>query len=82
MVAEEQAQVAAQLAELESRRNFLQQEISALGTARGVEGEIRKKFPVVKEGEKVVIIGEDATVAASTTATSTGWFDKLENLFK
>jgi cell division protein FtsB len=78
VVAEEQAQVAAQLAELQSRRDFLRQEIAALQTARGMEGEIRKKFPVVREGEKVIIIGDDAVATSgASVSTTTSWWRKI-----
>jgi cell division protein FtsB len=81
VVAEEQSQVVTQLAELQSRRDFLLQEIAALQTARGVEGEIRKKFPVVKEGEKVIIVSEEAITPATSTATTTGWWAQTKGLW-
>lgn len=78
VVETEEEQVAAELAALESRRDFLEREIAALQTARGIEGEIRKKFPVVKEGERVIIVGEEtAALAATTTATSSNWWQKI-----
>jgi cell division protein FtsB len=76
-VAREQAQVAAELKELELRRDFLEQEIAALQTPRGIEGEIREKFPVVKEGEKVIIVdgGDESTTTLATSSKS--WWGKI-----
>lgn len=83
VVAEEQAQVAAKLSELKERRDFLEQQIAALQTPRGIEGEIRKKFPVVREGEKVIIVGEEeSSNTASTTATSSHWWQSVKDLFE
>jgi len=45
-----------ELTELQDRERFLREEIARLSTERGVEEEIRKKFPVAKEGEEVAII--------------------------
>jgi cell division protein FtsB len=75
---EGRSQAAAQLAELEARRAFLAEEVKRLETERGVEGEIRKKFPVVRAGERVIIVlpNEEAT---TTATTSEGWLDRFEN---
>ena len=52
------------LDELEGREESLREEIERLSTERGIEEEVRSKFEVGKEGEKVIIIvdnpeGED-----------------------
>lgn len=75
--AEGRQQAAAQLAELEARRAFLAEEVKRLETERGIEGEIRKKFPVVRAGERVIIVlpNEEAT---TTATTSEGWLDRFE----
>jgi cell division protein FtsB len=49
----EQKQV---LDELKGRETALQEEIERLSTERGIEAEVRSKFEVGKEGEKVFII--------------------------
>lgn len=48
----------AHLEELEDRKEALEEEIARLGTARGVEEEIRQKFEVAKAGEAVIVIVE------------------------
>jgi cell division protein FtsB len=53
--------------ELESRETFLSSEIERLESPRGIEEELRNKYPVAKEGEEVVIIvesGEDKNAQA------------------
>ncbi len=47
-----------------ARLEMLQREVTRLGTKRGVEEELRRKFPVSLPGEEVVIIVDDQ---ASTT---------------
>lgn len=80
LVRAEERRVAAQLAELGARKIQLEKEIARLKTPRGVEGEIRKKFPVVKAGERVLIVVEDE--ATSTPAVvSASWWERLQNLF-
>jgi cell division protein FtsB len=60
------------------RKKELAQAVEYLKTDRGVEAEIRSKFRVVKEGEKVAVIVGDEKVEATTTATTTppGFFSK------
>ena len=47
-----------ELSELEARQAQLSHDITVLSTERGVEAEIRERFMVAKEGEKVIIISE------------------------
>ena len=49
------------------RAHELSQNVSLLGTDEGVEKEIRKKFGVVKEGERVVVIIEEKPVEQKDT---------------
>ncbi|MBI1975850.1 MAG: hypothetical protein HYS59_02545 [Candidatus Vogelbacteria bacterium] len=44
------------LRELEDRKVELENALLRLSTERGVEGELRSKFPVAKNGEDVVVI--------------------------
>lgn len=69
---EQEAQANAQeaqqtLAELKEREQFLRAELERLSTQRGVEQEIRKKFPLVKEGEEVAIVVDDPGTNAIAT---------------
>lgn len=70
-------QVAAEqeLAELQERKIFLENQIANLQTARGVEAEIRKNFSVAKDGEKVIVIIEP--IATTSTTTEKTWLEKL-----
>ncbi len=43
---------------LKTREDALQKEINHLNTKRGMEEEIRQKFEVAKNGEKVIVIVE------------------------
>lgn len=76
-----------ELEKLSIREKNLARALEYLKTDQGIENEIRSKFRVVKEGEKVaVIVGEDATNTKrqlSTVSTTTpslwyrilNWFD-------
>jgi cell division protein FtsB len=73
-VDQERQRVAAELAELLERERALKQEIAALETDRGIEAAIRQKFPVVRDGERViVVVEEEAAPQATTTPATTGW---------
>ncbi len=73
------------LSGLEVRKNALENEINRLNSERGVEEEIRKKYEVAKEGEKVIVIieppssdtnnkkSEDTSVFSSFLSTIIFW---------
>lgn len=44
------------LADLEERQSALKTTLSALGTERGIESEVRKRFPLAKSGEETIIL--------------------------
>ena len=46
---------------LAARGRELQEELAALGEARGLEEELRRKFRVAKEDEQLVVILDDET---------------------
>lgn len=59
-----------ELAELQKRAALLESKVDHLENDRGIEEELRSRFDVAKEGEKVVIIlddgrGTDTDVAAA-----------------
>ncbi len=67
------------LGELEFRRDTLTAQLARLETDRGLEEEIRKRFPLVRDGEEVIVLieGNDAPVPLEKTGTSNGlwgWF--------
>jgi cell division protein FtsB len=45
-----------ELERLEARETSLQTEISRLSSERGIEGELRDRFFIAKEGEKVAVV--------------------------
>ncbi len=57
--AERYAASATQARELEARATSLEAKIAYLESERGKEEEIRRRFDVVKEGERAVVIVED-----------------------
>lgn len=61
-----------ELEKLSLREKNLNSSLAYLKTEQGIENEIRSKFRVVKEGEKVaVIIDDEATTVPAQTATTT-----------
>src|SRR3989344_2544175 len=69
-----------ELTAVKERRDALSLRVGRLETPRGQEEEIRRNFPVVKVGEKVIIIvNETATSEASSTES---WWEKLLAPFK
>lgn len=69
------------LEELQERERFLRAELERLNTPRGVEEEIRQKFPVVKEGEEMAVIVDDPAKNPTTTETveESSFFVRLWN---
>ena len=70
-------------AELAEREAFLQREIERLSSDRGLEEELRNKYPVAKEGESVVIIvdpkeDEDGSIPAE----SKGFWSRILDFFR
>ncbi|HEY4517974.1 MAG TPA: septum formation initiator family protein [Candidatus Paceibacterota bacterium] len=75
------AQKQAILDELKSREASLTAELDRLKTVRGIEQELREKYEVAKEGEKVIVLVEPPKVAAAV-AEEGGFWHWLKNLFK
>jgi len=50
-----------ELKDLENKENDLTIKVEALETNRGIEAEIRDKYPVTKEGEYMVVIVDNAS---------------------
>ena len=55
-------------AALEVRRDELKAEVEYLSNERGIESEMRRQFDVARTGEQVVVILDDETKEATTTA--------------
>ena len=79
-----------EFAELKNREENIQNRINTLRTERGVEGEIRNKFGLIKEGEEVVIIveppvsfeGERNDNEKSGVFSAKNFFELILNIFK
>lgn len=56
------------LAELKDRKVLLEEDLQQLGTERGIEEEVRKRFPVVRPGETeiLLVVPKDSKSATST----------------
>ena len=62
---------------------MLSSEIERLKTKDGIEEEIRNKFNVVKPGEHLVVIVDDASTSKNeTTKQNTGWWGSFLGWFK
>ena len=67
-----------QLAGVAARHEALEAKVKKLETPRGQEEEVRKNFPVAKEGEQVVIILDDnATTTIPGGKKPAGWWKKF-----
>ena len=70
------------VADLSVRSDFLQREIDKLSSEPGLEAELRNKFPIVKEGEKMVIIVEPAEGSTNTSGNSKlGFWGRILDFF-
>lgn len=72
---EANAHEAGALSDLQSRQAALSADVQSLDTSRGVEAEIRERYPLAKPGESVIVITSDQanTSSAPVAATSTLW---------
>ncbi len=68
--------------ELRLRNEELTARIARLSTKPGIEEEIRSKFNVAKDNEKIVIIVPDNSEDVSTTSKKTGFFEKIRDFFR
>lgn len=55
--------------ELSSRKEYLEGQIQKLNTSEGIEGEIRNKFSVGKEGEISVLVVDSSSSDEKTSET-------------
>lgn len=68
-----------QASAMAAREEVLRKNIVRLNTPEGVEEEIKAKFNVVPEGEKVAIIVDDKRSATSTDILEPPWYKRLLN---
>lgn len=73
----------AEIAALESRKKELSDDLARLGTPRGTEEELRKRFNVAADGEEViVVVNKRATTSDNDTARKESIWQKVLNLFE
>ena len=75
---------AAEVYDLKNRETDLQTKIDNLEKATGVENEIRNKYLMSKEGEKVIVLVEDQEATATATSgemDTKSWWQKLKELW-
>lgn len=65
------------LADLSARKEALSQDLKNLDSERGVEAEVRKRYPVAKPGEEEIMLINPKSNANATTSTSLHWWDKF-----
>jgi cell division protein FtsB len=69
--------------ELKERESSLERDISVLNTEEGIENAIREKYPLVKDGEKMVtIVSENIEETENKDKKEHGFVGWVESLFK
>lgn len=67
----------AAVASLETRAAELETKVKNLATPRGQEAEIRQKLPVVKEGEKVIVIIDETKDDETEPTQTKSWWQNI-----
>ncbi len=62
---------------LSERKALLEKQVTALRTNEGVEAEIRSRFQVSKEGEKVIIFDAESNDTEIQATSSPGFFERI-----
>ncbi len=80
------SQAQAQLDKLSAKKEAISSSVAALGTDKGIEAEIRRKFRVVKDGEQIAVIVDDASATSATgesvaTSTEQGFWHTITSFF-
>ncbi|MBI3573759.1 hypothetical protein HY090_01805 [Candidatus Kaiserbacteria bacterium] len=74
---------AEELASLTARKDALTVQLDKLNTSRGIEEEVRDRYPVAKTGEEVIVLTDTPAASSENTASSSppgfwasisGWF--------
>ncbi len=71
----------ADLAVLEEKKENIENKIEKIQTDTGIEKEVRSKFDVAREGEKLIIIVEDE-VKVDEPEKETGFFTTIKGWFQ
>jgi len=73
--------IEAELILANERQKKLEEDIDTLSTPTGIEGEIRSKYNVKREGEDVIIVVDPET-NVKNDSTSVSFWSKIGNWFK
>ncbi len=65
------------LAELQKKKQTFSSDVSKLNTQSGIEESIREKFPVVKEGEGLIVVVDEKKAENTNEADTGGFFSFL-----
>lgn len=68
--------------QLDQRKNELSSGIEKLGTEQGVEDEIRSKFDVSKDGEKIAVIVDSKDDLNNNKPENKSFFGSIADFFK
>lgn len=72
-----------EIMELEKSKEKFKTDIESLKTEKGIEGNIREKFGLAKEGENMILVVEDKNSAETQKESDSGnLWSFLKNLFK
>jgi len=71
----------AQLKRLEERKKTLEANLQFLASPRSVEAEIRSKFFVAKEGEKVIAVVPQQEIMSGLATSSSPWLKRWEEFW-
>ncbi|MBI2046469.1 MAG: septum formation initiator family protein [Parcubacteria group bacterium] len=74
---EKRQEVLSELTRLQKQRTSLEDALERLQTDRGIEEEVRTKFNVAKEGEKVITIVSPQKEDGSDTPQATSWWKRI-----
>jgi cell division protein FtsB len=75
-------QLEKEAADLRNRKDDLAADLERLKSDRGLEEEIRTKFPVAKEGERVIQIVEPRGEATSSEPVRRGLWERIVDAFR
>ncbi len=80
--AQNAAEAAKALKNIQDRETFLSSEINRLSTSQGVEEEIRSKYSVAKPGEELIVIVGTTSTTTTTATKGGGFWDHFMSLFR
>ncbi|MCF7834383.1 MAG: septum formation initiator family protein [Candidatus Pacebacteria bacterium] len=80
---EKNRQVAEQKVDiLKEKKDLLEKDIDRLGTQKGIEENIREKFGLIKEGERVIVIVDDTKNTVLVEEEPISLWQRFKGFFK